>query len=162
MFGSVLSDSITRLMECIQQLLPPSPKSKPGDEVTVKLTWWDNVQIFIHDSISISADVLSFQWLLDLHAFWDHSVMFNCQKCKMRYTLGLFKIDVKDIYVSILRTAHGVSIHPCARDTKPNFHLPHKVESVVSRERHPLLYFPLLKAQIQILWEMLHPGEDWH
>jgi hypothetical protein len=39
MFGSVLNDSITRLMEYIQQLLPPSPKSELGDEVTVKLTW---------------------------------------------------------------------------------------------------------------------------
>ncbi len=83
MFSSVLSDSITRLMECIQRLLPPSSKSQPSDKVTVKLTWWDNVQIFIHDSISISADELSFQWLLDLHTFWDHSVMFDCQKCKM-------------------------------------------------------------------------------
>lgn len=162
MFGSVLSDSISRLVECIQRLLPPSPKSEPGDVVTVKLTWWDNVRFFIHGSISISADELSFRFLLDSHVFLDRSIMLNCHKCEMRYAVGIFKFDASDINLSIPGTAYDMSIHPSARDTKPNFHLPHEAESVVSRERHPLLYVPLLKAQIQISWEMLHPGGICH
>ena len=162
MFGSVLSDSISRLMECIQRLLPPSPKAEPGDVITAQLTWWDNVRFFIHGSISISADELSFRWLLDSFAFWDRSIMFNCNKFEMRYTVGLFKFDASDINLSIPGTAYDMSVHPSARDTRPNLHLPHEEESVVSRERHPLLYVPLLKAQIQISWEMLHPGEICH
>jgi hypothetical protein len=80
----------------------------------------------------------------------------------MRYTIGLFKNDPRDIYVMIPRTAYGMSIHPCECNAKPNFHLPPKVESVVSRERQQLLYFTLLKAQIQISWEMLHLGKVCH
>ncbi|KAL3827066.1 hypothetical protein ACHAXA_007573 [Cyclostephanos tholiformis] len=149
MFGSVLSDSIPRLMECVQRLLPP--KSEPDDEVTAKLTWWDNARFFIHGCISISADELSFRWLLDSHTFWNRSIVFHCKKCEMRHSVGLFSVVASDIYVSIPGTAYDMSIHPSARDTKP------EAESVVSSERHPLLYVPILKAKIQISWEMLHP-----
>ena len=154
MFGSVLSVSIPRLMDRVQLLLPP--KSEPEDGVAPKLTWWDSARFFIHGCISISADEVSFRWLLDSYTLWDRSIMFNCQQFEMRHSVGLFSVEMSNIYVSIPGSAYDMSVHPSVRDTNT------EAESVVSREKHPLLYVPKLKAQIQISWEMLHPGGNCH
>ena len=155
-FGPVLNDSISRLMECIQRLLPPA-KEASGDVVATKrVTWWDNLRFFIHGSISLTADDLTCRWLLDSHTYWDQSIIFHCHNCQIRHSVGLFEMDAYSISVSIPGTAYDTSIHPSIMRTMSTLHLPHEAESAVSKQRHPLLYVPTSKTRIEMSWEMDH------
>ena len=157
LFETVMNNSIPRLMECIQRLLPPPSKSS-GDEITVPLTWWDNVRFFIHGSISLSADVLSFRWLLDAHTSWEQSILLTCIKFGVCYHVGLFEIDANRLSVSIPGVAYDTSVHPSARDMIPSVDETNSTESVNDVKRHPFLFIPSFKAHFQFTWEMLDSG----
>ncbi|KAL7552645.1 hypothetical protein ACHAWF_015872 [Thalassiosira exigua] len=160
-FGDILKNhSIPSFLECIKRLLPPKPPPPPSSSSLTEampLPWWDNNRFFVHGSVSVASEKLSFRWLLDSHIHCDQSILFVCQKFVIAYTLGSFEINTREMQLSVPNLAYDMSVHPSARNSEPTFHLPYEAESVVGRGRFPLLYVPYANLKIKVKWDMLLP-----
>lgn len=156
-YGSVMNNSIPRFMECIQRMLPPPSKSS-GQEVSIPLSWWDNIRFFVHGAVSMSADEFSIRWLLDSHTLWDQSIHLVCNKFNIGYLVGSYKIDASTVTVSIPGVAYDTSVHPSARVATPLILQTNETNSGADTKRHPLLFVPSFRARIRFVWEMLEPG----
>ena len=77
-YGPVMTHSIPLMMECIKRILPPPPNS-PSQVAIMPLSWWDNLRFFVHGSISVSSDELSFRWLLDSQVRVDQSITLTAK-----------------------------------------------------------------------------------
>mmetsp|Transcript_4382 Transcript_4382/g.9134 ORF Transcript_4382/g.9134 Transcript_4382/m.9134 type:complete len:1753 (-) Transcript_4382:32-5290(-) len=154
-YGPVLGPSMPRLQECIKRILPP-PKD---DGVQEPLTWWDNIRFAVHGPIELCVDKLSFRWLLDSHIFQDQSIFLTCDDC----TLGCkesFSLDAINIDVSMPGVPYDTSMHPSESFKTPDFCLPHEIESMVGKGRHPLLFVPRLSTKMSFSWKMLNAGKQ--
>jgi hypothetical protein len=151
-FGPVMGPSMRRLQECFKRILP-SPKDAGVQE---PLTWWDNFRFAVHGPITICVDKLSFRWLLDSHTFLDQSIFLTCEGCTLGYKES-FSLDGINIDVSMPSVPYDTSVHPSERFSRSNLCFPHEIESMVGKERHPLLFVPSLSTKMSFSWKMLNP-----
>ncbi|KAL7499599.1 hypothetical protein ACHAWT_007212 [Skeletonema menzelii] len=154
-YGPVMGPSMPRLQECFKRILPP-PKDVGVQE---PLTWWDNIRFAVHGPITLCVDKLSFRWLLDSHIFQDQSIFLTCIDCTLGYKES-FSLDAIDIDVSMPGVPYDTSVHPSESFKAPDFCLPHKIESMVGKGRHPLLFVPRLSTKMSFSWKMLNPGKQ--
>lgn len=109
---------LSKLMKCFQRLLPPPSKSS-SDEVPTPLTWRGTVWFFINYSISLSADEVSFQWLLDVHSFGANQSFLHATNLMFTSFLGCSRMMQAHwacrllwLHMTRLSTqAHGAKIH---------------------------------------------------
>ncbi len=154
-YGPVMGPSMPRLQACIKRILPP-PKD---DGVQDPLTWWDNIRFAVHGPIALCVDKLSFRWLLDSHIFQDQSIYLTCADCTLDYKESL-SLDAINIDVSMPGVPYDTSMHPSESFKAPDFCLPHQMESMVGKGRHPLLFVPQLSTKMTFLWKMLNSGKQ--
>ena len=153
-YGPVLNPSMPRLNVCFKRLLP-SPKDNGAQE---PLTWWDNIRFTIHGPIVLFVDRLSFRWLLDSHIFIDQAIFLTCEDCELCYKKDI-SLDAINIDVSMPGVPYDTSVHPSERDVKANDScLPHEMESMVGKGRHPLLFVPSLSTRMSFSWKVMHSG----
>ncbi len=154
-YGPVMGPSMPRLQECFKRILPP-PKDDGGQD---PLTWWDNIRFAVHGPIALCVDKLSFRWLLDSHIFQDKSIYLTCDDCTLDYKES-FSVDAINVDVSMPGVPYDTSMHPSESFNETDFCLPHQMESMVGKGRHPLLFVPQLSTKMTFLWKMLNPGKQ--
>lgn len=154
-YGPVMGPSMPRLQQCFKRILPP-PKDGGGQD---PLTWWDNIRFAVHGPIALCVDKLSFRWLLDSQIFQDQSIYLTCADCTLDYKES-FSLDAINVDVSMPGVPYDTSMHPSESFNEPDFCLPHQMESMVGKGRHPLLFVPQLSTKMTFLWKMLNPGKQ--
>lgn len=150
-WGQVMGMSVPRLMECIARILPPPPEPVAG---IPPLVWWDNVRFFVHGSIKLSSAALKFRWLLDAVENADESILLQCSKFCISYSVGRFEVEAVDLTLSVPSIPYDMSIHPSDKALgKPSIILPHQVHRSTGDDMQPLLYVCELSLITDIEWK---------